>query len=356
MSEHFQPPPFHPDRPSLVAPVRLDPTGRNGPTRVQVRGKGWRQASHGLHLPADVDSTVVEQRIVEVAARIPPGRGVITGWAALRWLGARWFDGGTASDPCGLPVMVATIHKLHQAPGMKTCREGYGPSDVIVVDGLPITVPVRSVAFEMRYAATVRDAVRAFDMAAYDDLVSRDELIAYAGLAPRTGLSSWTGMPQCRKATLLGDENAWSPQEVAMRMVWELNAGLSRPLTNVPIFDLRGNHIGTPDLLDPVAGLLGEYDGPLHLEGSRRAGDIRREEAFRDVGLECVTAMAGDTGDRSRLAARIIAARGRALWLPEEQRQWTIQPPAWWIPTRTVAQRRALTEAQRERLLRYRVA
>jgi hypothetical protein len=306
-------------------------------------------------VPANVDVRQVEQRIVEAAELIPRGGGAVTGWAALCWLGGRWFDGSTP-DGWSLPVDLAMWTDIRKQDGVSICEERLGPHQVIDVDGLPVTIPVRSVCFAMRYADSVRDAVRIFDMAAYNDLVSLSELEAYAGLAPRTGLSGWTGIPQCRTAHALGDENAWSPQEVGPRLVWELDAGLPRPLTNVPVFDLSGHHIGTPDLLDPVAGMAVEYDGAMHLEGARRARDVRREEAFRQVGLECLTVLAGDSTSRPLLAGRMIAARERALWLPEEQRRWTIQPPAWWIPTLTVEQRRQLTGNQRRRLLRNRAA
>ena len=64
--------------------------------------------------------------------------------------------------------------------------------------------------------------------------------------------------------------------------------------------------------------------------------------------------VAGET--RDEVAARIVAARERAL-RHGNPRLWTIDQPAWWIPTETVAQRRALSEAERARLLarRYRL-
>jgi hypothetical protein len=306
-------------------------------------------------VPSSVDATNAEQRIVEAAAVIPSGGGAVTGWAALCWLGGTWFQGtNAAGEP--LPVDLAMWSDIRQQRGLAICEERISPDEVIEVDGLAVTIPVRSVAFAMRYAANLREAVAVFDMAAFNDLVSKDEVVTYAGLAPREGLSGWTGMPACRESTGLGDENAWSPREVGTRLGWELDAGLPRPLTNVPVFDLSGNHIGTPDLLDPVAGVAVEYNGAMHLEGARRARDVRREEAFREVGLECLTVLAGDSSNRSLLAGRMIAARERALWLPEDARRWTIQPPPWWIPTLTVAQRRALTESQRARLLRHRAA
>jgi hypothetical protein len=141
--------------------------------------------------------------------------------------------------------------------------------------------------------------------------------------------------------------------ETIMRLIWTLVAELPRPLTNQPVFDLSGRHIGTPDLLDVEAGLYGEYDSAFHLEGTRRRTDQVREDAFRRVGLEPVVMIAGQP--RTEVAARIIAARTRAL-RAGNPRLWTIQQPDWWAPTETVAQRRALSEADRHRLLRRRAA
>jgi hypothetical protein len=355
MASHFRPRPFHPDRPTLVAPVRIDATGQTGPTEAQARGRLWRRASRGLYVPANVDPARVEQRIVEAAALIPPGGGAVTGWAALRWMGGRWFDGCT---PVGrtVPVGLAMWSDLRPQSGVSICEERLNPGEVMYFDGLPVTIPVRSVAFAMRYAENVRDAVRIFDMAAYNDLVSLAELKAYGGMAPRAGLSGWTGIPQCRKAMTLGDENAWSPQEVVMRLVWTEDAGLPRPHTNVPIFDRRGNLIGTPDLFDEEAGVAVEYDGSHHLDLGQRARDVRREEALRNVGLEYLTMLAGDADDPARLVRRMIETRQRALWLPESERAWTLRAPLWWVPTLTVDQRRRLTANQRQRLLRSRAA
>ncbi|QBR94220.1 hypothetical protein [Nocardioides euryhalodurans] len=355
VASRFRPGSFHPDRPGLVAPVRVDPAGLRGPTPGQARGPGWRRTTSGLFTPADVEQTV-EQRIVEAASLISRGRGAVTGWAALRWLGGSWFDGSTATHAAGLPVDLAVSARVRPRDGVVVCRERSDPAEVIIVDSLPVTFPLRSVAYAMRYAPDVRSAAKVFAMAAYDDLVSRDEMRLYVGEAPRAGLSSWTGVPLAREALLHADENCWSPQEVLMELIWILDAGLPTPLMNRPVFDRLGRHIGTPDLLDPESGTICEYDGRLHLEGSRRAGDIRREEAFREVGLEALTLVAGDTADPDGTARRMVAARRRARWLPEGQRAWTTEPPDWWVPTLTVEQRRSLSAGRRARLLRHRRA
>ncbi|MEU0266595.1 hypothetical protein [Nocardioides sp. NPDC006303] len=91
-AQDFEPQDFHGNRPWLVRPVRIDPAGKVGPTRGQVAGKGWRRASRGFYLPARYTADTPEQRIVEAAMVLGP-HDAVTGWAALRWLGAEAFDG-----------------------------------------------------------------------------------------------------------------------------------------------------------------------------------------------------------------------------------------------------------------------
>ena len=297
MADPFHPPPLHSGRPGLVAPVRVDPQG-----------------------------------------------------AAGHWLGAPWFDGSTPDDSRQLPVVLASAAvDIREQDGIRLTRERLNPRDILTVDGVRVTNAARSVFFEMRYAATLRDAVVLLDMAAFSDLISIDEVAAYAEMHP-----GWTGVPQARRALLLGEENTWSPAEARMRMIWQLDAGLPRPLCNRPIFDLHGRHIGTPDLFDPVSGTLGEYDGALHLTGQARSRDVARESAFRDFALECFTVLGPDVRDRAGTAARMIQARRRARWLPEDERPWTLTPPPWWQESHTVALRRQLTGRARQRVLEFR--
>jgi hypothetical protein len=347
----FRPPPFHPSRPTLVGPVRLDPEGRVGPTTAQARGAGWRRSSRGRYVPADVDADDPAQRIIEAAA-VLPAYGGVTGWAALHWWGGHWFDGRAWGSRHRRDVWLATgdIH-IREQPGISICEEKLDPRDLTVVDGLRVTTALRSALFEMRYAASERLAVVAMDMVAYSDLVSIAEMREYAAAH-----SSWTGIPQARDALPHADENAWSPPEVLMRLSWTFDAGRPRPLCNAPIFDPAGRHIGTPDLLDAHAGVVGEYDGALHLLGRQRARDVRREADFRSVGLEYVTMLAADLLDPSHFVGRLHAAYRRAGYEPESGRAWTIARPAWWTSTDTVARRRVLTDAQRARLLRRRAS
>lgn len=281
-----------------------------------------------------------------------PTYGGVTGWAALHWAGARYF-GGLDSHGELRPVPLAVRYSdIRGRPGILVTSERLAPRDLMSLDGFPLTTHVRSVGFEMRYAATLWDAVVVIDMAAYDDLVSIDEMWAYVAT-----LNGWTGVPQCRDATALADENSWSPMETFMRLIWIVLCGFPAPVCNHPVFDRDERHVGTPDILDVEAGVVGEYEGPTHLDGRRRGKDLAREADYRRLGLEYF-AMVGT--DRRALmdtiVPRMVEARQRAAFEAESTRAWTVVPPSWWTSTTTVAARRALTGRRRERLLRYRAS
>lgn len=92
-----------------VAPhVRVVPPVRVGTdlTPDRARGRGWTRAASGLYVPSDVDRSAAQQRIVEVAARLPAG-AAITGWASCLLHGAAWFDGLAHDGRTQLPVAVA---------------------------------------------------------------------------------------------------------------------------------------------------------------------------------------------------------------------------------------------------------
>ena len=111
-----------------------------------------------------------------------------------------------------------------------------------------------------------------------------------------------------------------------MRLIWTLECGWPRPLTNVPIFDRRGRHIGTPDLFDPTSGIAGEYDGAVHLTAERRRRDLGRIADFRAVGIDVVTAVAGGWDEfRQHLGAAYNRTRERG--------DWTLEQPDWWRRT-----------------------
>ena len=201
---------------------------------------------------------------------------------------------------------------------------------------------MRSVGFEMRYAETVWDAVIVIDMAAYDDLVSIEEMWVYVAT-----LNGWTGVPQCRAALALASENSWSPMEVFMRLMWVVLCRFPVPLCNQPLFDRQGRHVGTPDILDVEAGVVGEYEGPVHLDGNV-AGRTWLARLTTAASASSTSPWSGRTGAlATTIVPRMVEARQRARFEAESARAWTVAPPPWWTSTTTVAARRALTGGPR---------
>jgi hypothetical protein len=329
-------------RPGLVWPSAPDATGATGPTPGRARGPRYRKTSYGMYVPVGVEPSG-DQRIVEAAATFRAG--VVSGWAGLKWLSARWFD-----EDGPVPLVLQANEGASAHPDLvRVSQEFLHPDEVVRVDGLRITTPVRSVAFEMRYASGPVRAAQAFAMAAYDDFVSLDELTRYCA----EHLPRCTGVGQVRLVLPRLTENAWSPMEVSMGWIWQDAFPTSHLSYNRPVFDLDGRHLATVDVLDVEAGVAGEYYGSLHLAGQQRAQDVVREEKVRAAGLEIAIMMGSDVAEPAGFEKRLDAAYGRAAG---RERRWTAVPPAWWVDTSTVAARRRLTAEQRASLLRYRDA
>lgn len=318
-------PPWDPvsQRPSdLVRPVPVDTTGLDGPTRMQARGGRWRQTHSGMYVPSSVDGAVVEQRILEQGSRIP-AYGAVTAWAALRWRGAAYFD-GLGYEGELLPVPLILDSGIRPDPRMTQTEEQLAPTEWEVVDGLRVTTVQRALFDEIRRLLSLREAAVAIGMAAAAMLISVRLFAAY--VAQR---NSWTGVPHARKAVALARDDCRSPQEHRMVLIWVLDAGFDRPLCNREVFDLDGRLIGVPDLLDPVAGVVGEYQGEDHKAGAQHRKDVAREERFRDHGLEFFELVGGDIARRQVAVTRMLNARRRAKFLPPESCAWTLEPPPW---------------------------
>jgi hypothetical protein len=154
-----------------VRPVRLDPRGETGPTRGQARAGRWRQTSRGWYVPASIDDTLPEQRILEQAVRLPQ-HGAVTGWASARLHGAGFFDGLEPDGRTRLPVPLAigpagNIRGDHQ---VVLSRDRLTEEDVVVRYGVPCTRRERGPFDAARWAPDVRESVVVLDMGAAAEL------------------------------------------------------------------------------------------------------------------------------------------------------------------------------------------
>lgn len=140
----------------------------------------------------------------------------------------------------------------------------------------------------------------------------------------------WRGIDQARQALALCDPMARNAWETRMRLVWQLDAGLPRPLSNPPLFDRFECLLGYPDLLDPEAGVVFEYDGAGHRRTRQHDKDNLREELFEDHGLVVARVSRANLADRPGLVARMRRTYARGMRRDRTSDAWTLEvPPSW---------------------------
>jgi hypothetical protein len=336
----------------LVRPVPIDPAGVAGPTRGQASGHGWRRTGRNLYVPAEVDASRPEQRVLEQAARLPP-RGAVTGWASLRLAGAAYFDGlhrdGRRLIP--VPLVVGPTGRLRQGLGAQVSCEPFADAEVRIIAGIPCTVVRRALFDEMRRPHDVRESVVAMDMAAAAGLASIRQMRLYY-----EDHRAFRRAGQVTQALDLASEESRSPAETRMRLVWVLDARLPPPRVNQPVFDLSGKLLGIADLFDEEAGVVGEYDGAEHRGATRHTKDVGREDAFRRAGLEYFKVTSLDMHHKDRVVDRMQTTRKRGRFEPQASRGWTLTLPPDWQPKESLDERFAmaawLEQQMREERLR----
>jgi hypothetical protein len=194
------------------------------------------------------------------------------------------------------------------------------PEDVVVVDGVRITNAVRT-GFDIgRTCENMADAVVALDVLARGNQDYLEQVRGYAAERPR-----WGGVPRLRRALRLASTRSRSPGETRFRLLWVVECGLPLPEVNANVLSEEGHLLGMVDLLDPISGLAGEYDGAIHLEVGRRAVDNVRGEGLENAGLVVVRVTSPDMNShRTRTRHRLQAAHTRAL-RSNRERSWSWQ-------------------------------
>lgn len=312
--------PTRPPVTGLAHPIPLDPMGIDGPTRGQARGLAWRRSSRGRYLPTDVPEEPVEQRIIEVAARLPE-YGAITGWAALRLAGATFHDGLARDGRTRLPVPVA----VGPRGGMRgddvgVSFESLPESEVVSLQGVRVTHPIRATFDAIRAASDEHEAIVALEMAMIARLVTAEQVVAYSSTRFRARRKHLVRVAASRAGPF-----SRSPTEVRLRLRCE-NETCTGPLLVNPVLETAdGDRLGEVDLLDPVAGLVIDYDGAEHRGVLRHSQDVLKDERLRDHAIE-VLRVTSLQARSPALPERVQATRQRARFVPEEERTWRIRP------------------------------
>lgn len=267
-------------RVTVVHPVPVGPTG---PSRGQAAGPRWRRSSAGLYVPASVDGSVVEQRIVEQGARLPAG-GAVTGWAGCRLHRVGLLDGllpdGKTEMP--VPLVMPASSRIRPDAGVRVLARALPPWEIVRLYGVPTARLARCAFDAIRLADDEREAIVVAEMVLATRLISPERLRAFArGHRREHGAT--------RVLSVLDQSSEWSrsPNETRLRLIWERDAHLPPGLeVNRTVLGERGQVLGIADLLDVEAGLVVEFDGRDHRKGARHRKDVRKQEALLNHGLE----------------------------------------------------------------------
>jgi hypothetical protein len=255
-------------------PFTVDQGESYGVSRRMLHGRAWRCVLHGVHVDAGTEITN--------DLRLNALRLVMADDAVVFGLTAAWLHGAWQPPPGRpLPLHLSTPNP-RSGPGRApdgAHRSQWWEGDVVSLDGMRVTSPMRT-AFDLMRRACLVEAVTIADAFAYAELLDLPWFFAYVDAQRR-----WPGVDHCRAALQRASSRAMSPGESRLRMIAVLG-GLPEPLVNPPYF--RGDElIGYPDLLlmgphERWAGV--EYDGAYHFEPAQRSADLRRENRFVMLG------------------------------------------------------------------------
>jgi hypothetical protein len=306
-------------------PRSLAQLAQAGITRDMTRTRAWRRTTRGWFVPADTPDSPT-QRILE-AVPLVPGGGALAGWAAAYVLGVDQLDGRDplTMDPLPLSVHLGRDVGRAQHSGIRMVRERLPAVDRQTWHGIPVTTGLRTLFDGGRWAPDLVEAVVFLDQAAHALELDLRDLEAWGTAGMR-----WPGIKQLRAALTLADARSASPWESRLRMFYQREAGLPRPLVNQPVFDLRESLLGIPDLLDPEAGLATEFDGQDHRKRRQHRSDNHREEKLEGVNLTVCRVDSLDLGQPATLQGRLRARHTQGLRRDRRLDGWTLVQPAWW--------------------------
>jgi hypothetical protein len=287
-------------------------------TRSRLRRGGWRRLLPDVYIAADVDVDFrlwCEAVIVFLGAS---SRGVaISGRSA-----ARLFDvsighpvlPGELPNVTALPVpdepIEATVPPGRFLPGaprsaIKIVRARLTPSDITLVNTLPVTAPART-AFDLARQLGRDEAVAAIDSMLNKRMLTLVDARAYLLASP-----SVAGRPRVAGVFNGADAGAQSPMETYLRL-FLVDHGFPRPVVQLAVRDERGQLLGYVDLGYREQRVGIEYEGDYHRDRVTFRRDIARVNAMQEAGWVIVRVTASDLRDPARLLRQLrslLAAR-----------------------------------------------
>jgi hypothetical protein len=240
-----------------------------GLTHAALQSAPWRRLFRDVWVHVDVPDTR-EVRLSAVRL-ILPDRATVCG------LTAAWLHGVDVRriDDLDIHVGFPPGTRVRRRAGLDVCQETLAESDVVIVDGLRVTSPLRT-AFDCARWLRGAERVVVLDALTHSRLVSVDEIAAYIA-----GKRRLRNLRVAEKVLHLVDPLAESPMETRLRLLL-IDAGLPRPTSQFNVFDDRGRFVGRLDLAFEKQKVAVEYDGAQHWEERRH--DDRRRTRLRELG------------------------------------------------------------------------
>jgi hypothetical protein len=185
---------------------------------------------------------------------------------------------------------------LRPRPGLLVHRDRLCPDEYQVIDGVPVTTPVRT-AYDLARWLGLVEAVVAVDALANRGRFVPPEVLDLAARYPRArgraGLAAVVG---------LADRRSASSMESRLRMVLVLR-GLPAPEVQYPVLADRRRRAVWLDMAYPEQRIGIEYEGEDH---------VRPERVLRDVSRYTPASSTTDGGSTDSRSTRCPAIRTRS--------------------------------------------
>lgn len=279
----------------LKTPFTLEQALAAGLTRNCLQSEPWRRIFRSVWVHCDVPDTR-EMRLEAVRLILPR-------YAVACGVTAAWLHGVDIRrlDDLDIHVSFPRGRRIRRRPGLIVSQETLDSSDIIELDGLRVTTPLRT-TFDCLRLLRGWDRLVVADAMTHEALVSVDELRRY--------FASKRRLRNLRIGEALIDEiepKSDSPMETRSRLVL-IEGGNPRPQAQVHVFTRSRVFIGRADLGYEELKIAIEYDGALHWE--QRCEDERRRDAMREAGWIVIVLTADDIFKTPEAtAARIRRAR-----------------------------------------------
>lgn len=247
-----------------------------------------------VYLPNGVEPTALSR--AHAAWLWSRKRGVLGGRSAAALHGAKWID-------AHLPAELLWTNR-RPPTGLITWSDAVGEDEIALVNGMPVTVPVRT-ALDMACRYPLERAVAAIDALARATKLRLPQIEEFAARYPGR-----RGIQNARRAIALVDPGAESPRETWLRLLFIRN-GFPPPTTQIPVHNEYGALVAVLDMGWENIKVSAEYDGDQHRTDRWQFNkDIRRAENVSILGWINLRVTAMDTeGDILRRAREAFARR-----------------------------------------------